>query len=367
MEGLRGFSALIVFFVHFNALFRSYVNPDSWTAIATQFAASVGHTGVDIFFVLSGFLIYGITLTRFNGYVPFLKRRYWRLYPVFLVVFAMYLAASFAFPAYSKIPPEPGPAAIYLLANLLMLPGIFEIVPMITVAWSLSYEFLFYLLIPVIVGALGMRRWSPAWRLIATLVFSVLLLAACKAEFLHHPRLAMFLCGMTLYETVTHFDAAPRLNKMTEALSALSFVAVLFFIGFTSMSTGETIIITELPIIRVALLFFSVLGLCLHAMFFDGFLNECFRWDYIRWFGNMSYSYYLAHGLILHCLRLFLHATGFPARISEGWFLLLMAVCFLITAAAAGALFVLIESRQLDGHQPVRNVPIRTQLVETGD
>jgi peptidoglycan/LPS O-acetylase OafA/YrhL len=55
MEGLRGFSALLVFFVHFNDRCGALA-ADSGLRAALEFAGPFGHCGVDVFFALSGFI-----------------------------------------------------------------------------------------------------------------------------------------------------------------------------------------------------------------------------------------------------------------------------------------------------------------------
>lgn len=82
MEGMRGFAALLVFFVHFNALFHGYFEPGP-TLKLFEFVGAFGHTGVDVFFVLSGFLIYGIVFGGRQTYAQFLRHRVRRLYPCF--------------------------------------------------------------------------------------------------------------------------------------------------------------------------------------------------------------------------------------------------------------------------------------------
>jgi peptidoglycan/LPS O-acetylase OafA/YrhL len=42
MEGMRGFAALLVFFVHFDALFRPYFHPGSFAAILAEVAGRFG-------------------------------------------------------------------------------------------------------------------------------------------------------------------------------------------------------------------------------------------------------------------------------------------------------------------------------------
>ena len=65
----------------------------------------------------------------------------------------------------SKLPQGAGAVVAYLLANLLLLPGLFPIEPLITVAWSLSYEFAYYLALPLLVAGTGMRDWEPRRRM----------------------------------------------------------------------------------------------------------------------------------------------------------------------------------------------------------
>lgn len=164
MEGLRGIAVLMVFGVHYVALFFGWLAPGHASAAVADGMREVGHAGVDLFFVLSGYLIYGAVIRRPVDLRRFLSRRVERIYPTFLAVFVLYLALSFVFPAQSKIPAGTGSAALYLVANLLLLPGLFPIEPMITVAWSLSYEFAYYLTLPLLVAALGMRRWQVGRR-----------------------------------------------------------------------------------------------------------------------------------------------------------------------------------------------------------
>src|ERR1700731_502588 len=75
IEGMRGFAAFLVFFVHFDALFGAYVPRGSTSSRISRFAGAFGNTGVDMFFVISGFLIYGIIIRRSPGYWDFMRRR----------------------------------------------------------------------------------------------------------------------------------------------------------------------------------------------------------------------------------------------------------------------------------------------------
>src|SRR5436190_1360053 len=79
MEGLRGLAVTLVFFVHFGAqLGQTLGVPLPALGAALQ---QLGHAGVDLFFILSGTLIYGALLRRPRPFLGFLARRVQRLYP----------------------------------------------------------------------------------------------------------------------------------------------------------------------------------------------------------------------------------------------------------------------------------------------
>lgn len=120
-----------------------------------------GWMGVDLFFVLSGFLISShllraqATLTTPSGYVTYLKRRAWRILPAYLTV--VWLVVAGVVPYYEPTNPVPArsvPQHLLFLQDL----GSTDLVPSL---WSLGVEEKFYLLAPVIVMAvmgLGRRK-----------------------------------------------------------------------------------------------------------------------------------------------------------------------------------------------------------------
>ena len=158
LEGLRGFAVLLVFFVHYIVLGASALQDGTWTSRLAIGIHNIGHTGVDLFFVLSGYLIYGSLIHKPKPFRTYFGRRIERIYPTFLVVLGIYLILSFMFPEQSKLPSDPLQAILYLVQNLLLLPGIFPIIPIIAVSWSLSYEMFYYLFIPLVISGLTSAR-----------------------------------------------------------------------------------------------------------------------------------------------------------------------------------------------------------------
>src|SRR5712664_3884452 len=201
MEGLRGIAVFLVFLVHFHALFGTHLVRGTWLYQISEFLGTIGNSGVDLFFVMSGSLIYGALIRRDVGYLTFTRRRVERIYPTFVAVLALYLVLSAFFPEQNKIHGSVLRAGLYILANLFLLPGIFNLKPIITVAWSLSYEFFFYLTMPVLVWAPGMRRWKPYQRLAAfALLWIVCGLVSFYFGLENRTRMISFIAGIVLYE-----------------------------------------------------------------------------------------------------------------------------------------------------------------------
>ncbi|HVW10995.1 MAG TPA: acyltransferase [Bryobacteraceae bacterium] len=340
MEGLRGMSAALVFFVHFHSLFGSRA-PGALSQVS-QFLWGLGNCGVQIFFALSGYIIYGMLMRKPVPYFRFVKRRIVRLYPVFIAVFLFYVCASVALPAYSKLHTARVPLIWYLVVNFLMLPGILPIVPLITVAWSLSYELTFYLTFPLLVNWFHI----PAWRQPTRIAFFVALAAAGLwwpiPGLGTQSWLSMFVCGILLNETSRWRFLWPR----TGAVAAASLFAIslaLFGIGGTSAAAlydGQ--ILWKSPFL-MTIFFIGTFALVHFSLAYEGFLSRWFQWDWIRWFGNISYSYYLTHGIVLHLILASVQHLALPKTWPVPVFLAFFIASFAATALGGAVVFLAIE------------------------
>lgn len=355
MEGVRGLAVLLVFFVHYHALFHRWTLDGGTARRISEFLWSIGHSGVDLFFALSGFLIYGSVITGKTPYLKFMGRRAWRIYPTFLAVFAVYFVLSFVFPAENKIPSGLVPGSAYVFENLLLLPGIFDITPMITVAWSLSYEIFYYLLIPLIVIGLGLRRWSPKSCAAFFAGLALAYTAYCALGPFPRLQLIMFISGILLFEAFRLLpeDGAARSTVGRDLLGLLALLACVP----AARISGEggrgwfAKIILEFPLVLVFLF------ACFRS---TSFLGRLFSGRFIRYLGNMSYSYYLLHGLALKFVAMVL-ARLIPDASGDWIFWLALPAAFAVTWAASTALYVLVE-------KPAQARPHRHALLlkETG-
>lgn len=332
MEGLRGFAVLLVFFVHYATLIDPWLPRQGAVLLVASAMEHIGHSGVDLFFVLSGYLIYGSLLSRKQSFLPFIARRIQRIYPVFTVVFALYIGLSLLFPSENKIPSPASAGAIYLMQNYLLLPGLLPIRPMITVAWSLSYEMFYYLAVPVLVASLSLRERGSAWRVVLFLIVAAGI-AAVTAALGGPTRLIMFIAGIVLFETLNH--------SRLRASSSAGVIALIVGLASMLLPIADPAGLT----VKTVILFVAFFIVCLACFRAPGApLPLAFSWTPLRWLGNMSYSYYLVHGLALKGGFLVLSKIMPPAAAGEPLtFWLLLPPMLALTLLASAPFFLWIE------------------------
>lgn len=138
IDQLRWVAATVVFLFHFHLQYRElgglgFSSP--WLALITE-----GHTGVGLFFTLSGFLFMQIALFQKQfDYREFLRNRCLRILPLFLTIFM--LAISIGRDKFS-----PADLLYVFSTNLGLAPTSYT--PITGAAWSISVEFAFYLVFP---------------------------------------------------------------------------------------------------------------------------------------------------------------------------------------------------------------------------
>jgi exopolysaccharide production protein ExoZ len=332
MEGMRGFAVFLVFLVHFVTLSAPFISRDSDFLLFATAVHAIGNTGVDLFFVLSGYLIYGSLIARPQWFWHFLYKRVVRIYPTFLVVFAGYIVLSLALPTENKIPSPWTDGLIYLVQNILLLPGLFPIEPLITVAWSLSYEIFYYISIPLIIALFNLRARGRSFRVVFFVSVAALTFSYC-ATYGGHVRLTMFIAGILLYEGMQGEQQLCPPSVLGATALTIGLLSTILPIG------GSAAIALKASIQFVGFALFCFV--CFQSP--TAWLARLFCWTPLRWLGNMSYSYYLLHGLALKAGFLALGAI-LPAQIHGSvLFWGLLGPMFVLTLIPTTALFLLVE------------------------
>lgn len=165
LDQLRWLAATLVFLFHFQLEYRGLGGPvlaSPWAALVTE-----GHTGVGLFFTLSGFLFMRIALVQAQqrrqiGYRAFLRNRMLRILPLYLTVFLV--ATSIGRDHFA---PQD---LLYLFAsNLGHAPTSDTVVT--GAAWTISLEVTFYLVFPFLARFALERGPRYLWQLLALMAF----------------------------------------------------------------------------------------------------------------------------------------------------------------------------------------------------
>jgi len=274
----------------------------------------------------------------------------WRIYPTFLSIFALYVIGMHLVPGATKVDWRNPGYAIYLVENLLLLPGLLPIRPVISVAWSLSFEFFFYVTLPLVVVAFGIREWTRPKRVAFFAGLGLLDLLLSMLGLIGHVRLAMFIPGILLYECSEAGALDGSLEVRGERLAILICLLSLLAGGWLGVvdagAAGRAGRFSYcVPACRVIILSFSFGGVLLYSFRFDGILRRWFSWTPICWLGNISYSYYLIHGGALHGFRALVEPLCGLHEPSTIWFWLLFPVGIAATIVATVPIFLLVEKR----------------------
>jgi len=300
LDGMRGLAILLVFFQHYGDL--SYSSSGALRLIGL--IKNGGWMGVDLFFVLSGFLITGIlfdTRHRARYFLSFYIRRALRLFPVFYGVAALLLIVTPFFHLHWR----PLQAwYLFYAANFLQLHdfslsfvGPFKLMHL----WSLALEEQFYFVWPLVV-LLVRDRLSLVKVAIGIAIVAPLLRIALVN--LHVPALVIY------YQLPTRMDGfavggALALLVRDHDLAVLAKPSKVIFPVCVSILLGLALArgslrfddpwMIQVGYSTLAIMFGSLLILALQS---EGLVPRVFHWSVLRFFGLISYGFYVYHELI---------------------------------------------------------------------
>lgn len=164
IQFLRFVAATLVVVFHAHLALSTRLLGSGTTTDAYLFG--FGASGVHIFFVISGYIMYLTNFGREGRFAPgqFLVRRLIRIYPVYWIFALLYVVAHLALgSAYAIVPPQ-------WIGALLLWPADAPLI--IGPSWTLSYELYFYLVFGLIMVA-GAWRGSIALTLIFALSVAI--------------------------------------------------------------------------------------------------------------------------------------------------------------------------------------------------
>jgi peptidoglycan/LPS O-acetylase OafA/YrhL len=295
LTSIRGIAAWWVVLFHLRLLLAP------WLPKAAIDMLGQGNLAVDLFFILSGFVIalnYGDRLAadwRATG--DFLFRRFARIYPLHLLIllgFAAYAGAAILFGSATVVGRDPG----YFLASLFLVQnwGFLHALEWNVPAWSISTEACAYLLFPFLLRAAVPAR-QPAWLLALLVVLLGLSVPAFFAAMGYDFPDAVAETG--LFRCLVQFAMGVLLFELSRRLRGRRLSALL--IGAAALLGGAYAVL-GLPVMALAWAAL-VLGLALGR---DGLLGS----PLLVWLGRISYATYLCHYLALTLFKLLFVEEG---------------------------------------------------------
>lgn len=298
LDGLRGVAVLLVVMLH---LTMQIHNPSGLGTFLLKGVFFFGWSGVDLFFVLSGFLITGIlddTKGTTNYFRVFYARRMLRILPLYygalLIVFVSPYLINTPGLARFLVPIKDQLWYWFYLQNLHPLPQPF--VGLIGHFWTLAIEEQFYLVWPVII--LLLSRKSALWVCAAILPFSVAYRAFTSYVM---PELGSYTATFAQLDGLAVGSALALLYRSPGAIAwikpRLPFITAVSLAGMLILYTGRISALKPakhvLPGTFLALTYGCLLVYAVERR--HGPLAGFLRSKIMRFFGRYSYGMYVLH------------------------------------------------------------------------
>jgi len=301
---LRGFAAMAVVIFHFNEIGVQFVSQEQ-----TMFLRKC-YLMVDLFFIMSGFImlhVYGESFSKsLNGknFGAFIKARFARLYPLHLFTLLVAILLFYV----STTPVDSVSVRVNDLmaipTNLLMLHscGFHDIFTWNVPSWSISAEWWAYMVFPFLALLLSKNKRVGLFVigfLAITLYFSIVYLLprtnpfAPEIPYLSHDLdvtfdfgylrgIAGFMMGMLVYIGYQNKKISSLFSKDIVGLCCILVLLVLMHLGLNDL--------VYIPIFMLVVLCFSTN---------EGFIAKMCSYKSLQYLGDISYSIYMVHALII--------------------------------------------------------------------
>jgi peptidoglycan/LPS O-acetylase OafA/YrhL len=308
VDALRGVAALAVVAYHLTTRFQELFSGHGRPALSFP----DGHYGVNLFFIISGFVIF-MTLQRTTRPLDFVVSRFSRLFPAYWVSIALTLAITHSLGL-------PGKLVDFStgLANMAMVHGLFGVAHVDGVYWTLEVELLFY------AGMFTLYRlnWlehvhGPLLALVGLRLTYALLarlagidLSWTVSRLLILPYIPWFAIGVAVYLSIH-----PRHDRDRPRSLGLSAFAV------ATLMVADSVGVGCLACALAALVYLAASG---RAPFL--------RHRVLVWLGAISYPLYLLHENIGWSMQLRALALGWPIDAAT---LLGLAACLGLATAVS--------------------------------
>lgn len=295
IQFLRAIAVLLVVYAH---SIDEVVHASHYPAFQTRFfyLENFGAIGVDIFFVISGFIMAYI-IKNFKGpqdAVFFLKKRFIRIYPLYLLVnVPLFL---FLHPGFRKI--IRSITLIFLFDH-----GTGTRTYVLPVAWTLAYEMIFYFIVSIVIGISKGNVIRKCIIFLSGLILVGLIFhpADLRLQMLTNSIMLEFVFGLIIGWIYVNKLQISKWLLVSSFIVVMMWYLALIFLGYGLVSESQFIKDGSLSFKRVliwgipsTLLVFSIIFSESRAG-----ISRIFDNKFMQLAGDASYSIYLIHTIFL--------------------------------------------------------------------
>jgi peptidoglycan/LPS O-acetylase OafA/YrhL len=301
LTGIRALAALWVVFHH--GFLQLHSNHENISAFLFNLSEK-GWMGVDLFFILSGFVMTFVHYQDFNNNISkdkmknYMFRRFSRVYPVHLfctlILIALYLISIFIL----KTKFDHGNFTFSKLLYTLTLTnglGIPESTGWNLPSWSLGAEFLAYLCFPFIINFFIKSIDSLKW--LISMIVAIMLFKISLALVINHGEKYFLSESFTVLRVLSCFTTGTLLLKIYRKVKLNLRIA-----DFLSLSSFVLIVIlTQIDITLLHLYFYEILFILLiFSLSYDGPISKVIFGNKLAiYLGKTSFSLYMIHSIVL--------------------------------------------------------------------
>ncbi len=331
LDGLRGYLAHAVF-IHHAAIAWHYHQNGQIGMPPERFFAQIGQVGVALFFMITGFLFWDrlVRQRRDFDWRSFAISRALRLYPLYLPLLAALLLTVMYLQNWTL-----RDTPLQLIEQLVQWlvfhrPDINQVVGtgnlISNVTWTLAYEVYFYLSLPLL-GLIFLYR-GPLLKTVACVVGLYVLAQLVGWE---HSLKKKYLLSFAGGIAAVYWIRNPKLVEWAKSKTATVVALTLLLVVMTLLNKTFAVF----PLLLLSVFF------CIVASGND--LLGTLSLRSARWMGEISYSTYLLHGLLLWWLAYHLYPQLGFATDAPWLFLAVIAACCVVLVALSSTTFLLFE------------------------
>jgi peptidoglycan/LPS O-acetylase OafA/YrhL len=316
LDGLRGIAIIMVI------LFHARLDPAAWYAPLPflHTLLDLGNTGVDFFFVLSGFLITSILLSTKDApaksyFWSFYARRSLRIFPLYFLAVAIFFYLELPFLHHHNAALEVHSSEQFwywtYLVNWHDAAG--HVIAGNGHFWSLAVEEQFYLVWPAVVFFCAARYFpavcaglgSIALLLRVALSTGHFMAPALLPEYIHRvtiTRMDTLAVGALIAVLVRNPEWTQRVKSRIGMIATVAFGS--FVALWWTQQRGTSLPFNTVGYLASAIAYGCVVFVCVTEQGGENWPCRMARWRPLRSVGRYSYAMYVFHLLVIYCLSL---------------------------------------------------------------